>query len=140
MSTSTRAPRHVWTKEEKGTLAECLMELVSMGGWKSDNGAFRPVVSCSEGTPKQTVSVLRRTYVFSHDRVMGRLIETFADVASNEPGGYEGFDMSDGNKEFLSVYNQGKIDMSQDNVRGSQPSRASEGKTRSSVSKRKKGS
>uniref|UniRef100_A0A9I9EEC9 DUF8040 domain-containing protein n=1 Tax=Cucumis melo TaxID=3656 RepID=A0A9I9EEC9_CUCME len=42
MSTSNRAPRHVWTKEEEGTLVECLMELVSMGGWKSDNGTFRP--------------------------------------------------------------------------------------------------
>ncbi|KAL4026023.1 hypothetical protein IC575_014430 [Cucumis melo] len=39
---STRAPRHVWTKEEKDTLVECLMELVSMEGWKSDNGMFRP--------------------------------------------------------------------------------------------------
>ena len=42
MSTSNRAPRHVWTREEEGTLVECLMELVSMGGWKSDNGTFRP--------------------------------------------------------------------------------------------------
>ncbi|KAA0059630.1 retrotransposon protein [Cucumis melo var. makuwa] len=42
MSTSNRAPRHVWTKEEEGTLVEHLMELVSMGGWKSDNGTFRP--------------------------------------------------------------------------------------------------
>ncbi|KAA0054186.1 retrotransposon protein [Cucumis melo var. makuwa] len=42
MSTSNRAPRHVWTKEEEGTLVECLMELVLMGGWKSDNGTFRP--------------------------------------------------------------------------------------------------
>uniref|UniRef100_A0A9I9EKJ2 Myb/SANT-like domain-containing protein n=1 Tax=Cucumis melo TaxID=3656 RepID=A0A9I9EKJ2_CUCME len=42
MSTSNRAPRYVWTKEEEGTLVECLMELVSMGGWKSDNGTFRP--------------------------------------------------------------------------------------------------
>ncbi|KAA0025278.1 retrotransposon protein [Cucumis melo var. makuwa] len=31
MSTSTRAPRHVWTKEEEGTFVECLMDLVSMG-------------------------------------------------------------------------------------------------------------
>ncbi|KAL0561094.1 hypothetical protein IC582_001512 [Cucumis melo] len=42
MSTSNRAPRHVWTKEEEGTFVECLMELVSIGGWKSDNGTFRP--------------------------------------------------------------------------------------------------
>ncbi|KAA0056560.1 retrotransposon protein [Cucumis melo var. makuwa] len=41
MSTSNRAPRHVWTREEEGTLVECLMELMSMGGWKSDNGTFR---------------------------------------------------------------------------------------------------
>ncbi|KAA0035275.1 retrotransposon protein [Cucumis melo var. makuwa] len=41
MSTSNRVPRHVWTKEEERTLVECLMELVSMGGWKSDNGTFR---------------------------------------------------------------------------------------------------
>ncbi|KAL0537447.1 hypothetical protein IC582_026425 [Cucumis melo] len=34
--------QYVWTKEEEGTLVECLMELVSMGGWKSDNGTFRP--------------------------------------------------------------------------------------------------
>uniref|UniRef100_A0A9I9EMP3 Retrotransposon protein n=1 Tax=Cucumis melo TaxID=3656 RepID=A0A9I9EMP3_CUCME len=40
MSISNRAPRHVWTEEEEGTLVECLMELVSMGGWKSDNGTF----------------------------------------------------------------------------------------------------
>ncbi|KAA0047431.1 retrotransposon protein [Cucumis melo var. makuwa] len=42
MSTSTRIPRHVWTKKEEGTLVECLMELVSIGGWKSNNGTFRP--------------------------------------------------------------------------------------------------
>ncbi|KAL0559054.1 hypothetical protein IC582_003643 [Cucumis melo] len=42
MSTSNCAPRHVWTEEEEGTLVECLMELVSMGGWKSDNDTFRP--------------------------------------------------------------------------------------------------
>ncbi|KAA0040793.1 retrotransposon protein [Cucumis melo var. makuwa] len=42
MSTLNRTPRHVWTKEEEGTLPECLMELVSMRGWKSDNGTFRP--------------------------------------------------------------------------------------------------
>ena len=43
-------------------------------------------------------------YVFGRDRAMGRFTETFADVESNEPDEYEGFDMSDGNDEFLSVY------------------------------------
>ncbi|KAA0049647.1 retrotransposon protein [Cucumis melo var. makuwa] len=42
MTTSLRALKHVWTKEEEGTLVECLVDLVSMEGWKSDNGTFRP--------------------------------------------------------------------------------------------------
>ncbi|KAL0539765.1 hypothetical protein IC582_023981 [Cucumis melo] len=41
MSTSTRAPRYAWTKEKDGTLVECLMELVLMEEWKSDNDTFR---------------------------------------------------------------------------------------------------
>ena len=36
---------------------------------------------------------------------MGRFAETFADVRSNEPVGYKGFDMPDGNDKFLSMYN-----------------------------------
>ncbi|KAA0058222.1 retrotransposon protein [Cucumis melo var. makuwa] len=40
------------------------------------------------------------TYVFDRDRVTGRFTETFADVGSNDPSGYEGFDMTDGNEEF----------------------------------------
>ncbi|KAA0048206.1 retrotransposon protein [Cucumis melo var. makuwa] len=41
------------------------------------------------------------TYVFGRDKAMGRFAKTFVDVGSNEPGGYEGFDMADGNEEFL---------------------------------------
>ncbi|KAA0060332.1 retrotransposon protein [Cucumis melo var. makuwa] len=77
------------------------------------------------------------TYVFDRDRAMGPFAKTFADVGSNEPGGYEGFDMTDGNEEFPPVYSQG-IDMSQDDVRASRPSRASKGRTGSSGSKRKR--
>ncbi|KAL0558706.1 hypothetical protein IC582_003287 [Cucumis melo] len=40
-----------------------------------------------------------------------RFAETFADVGSNEPGGYDGFDMGDGNEEFPPEYSQG-IDLS----------------------------
>ncbi|KAL0556773.1 hypothetical protein IC582_005289 [Cucumis melo] len=47
------------------------------------------------------------TYVFGRDRAMGRFAETFTDVGSNEPGGYDRFDMGDGNEEFPPVYNQG---------------------------------
>ncbi|KAL0550165.1 hypothetical protein IC582_014668 [Cucumis melo] len=78
-------------------------------------------------------------YVFGRDRARGRFAETFTDVGSNEPIRYEGFDISDGNKEFPSVYNQG-INMSQEDVRASKPSRAFEGRVGSSRSKRKRGS
>ncbi|KAL4023499.1 hypothetical protein IC575_017257 [Cucumis melo] len=212
MSTSNRAPRHVWTREEEGTLVECLMELVSMGGWKSDNGTFRPgylaqlvrmmaeklpgcqvrattVIDCRIKTLKRTFQAIAEmrgpacsgfgwndeekcivaekelfdnwvrshpavkgllnkpfpyydelTYVFGRDRATGRFAETFADVGSNEPGGgYDRFDMGDGNEDFPSVYSQG-VDISQDDVRASRPSRTSEGRTGSSGSKRKRGS
>ena len=43
-------------------------------------------------------------YVFGCARAMGRFAKTFTDVGSNEPTGYEGVDMSDGNKEFPSMY------------------------------------
>ena len=80
------------------------------------------------------------TYVFGRDRATGRFAETFADVGSNEPGGgYDRFDMGDGNEDFPPVYSQG-VDISQDDVRASRPSRASEGRTGSSGSKRKRGS
>uniref|UniRef100_A0A9I9EDL5 DUF8040 domain-containing protein n=1 Tax=Cucumis melo TaxID=3656 RepID=A0A9I9EDL5_CUCME len=80
------------------------------------------------------------TYVFGRDRATGRFAETFADVGSNEPGGgYDRFDMGDGNEDFPPVYSQG-VDISQDDVRASRPSRASEDRTGSSGSKRKRGS
>ncbi|TYK08447.1 retrotransposon protein [Cucumis melo var. makuwa] len=43
------------------------------------------------------------TYVFGRDRSTDRFAETFADVESNEPGGYDKFDMGDGNEEFPPV-------------------------------------
>ncbi|KAA0066940.1 retrotransposon protein [Cucumis melo var. makuwa] len=212
MSISNRAPRHVWTKEEEGTFVERLMELVSMGGWKSDNGTFRPsylaqlvrmmaeklpgcqvrattVTDCRIKILKRTFQAIvemrgpacsgfgwndeekciiaekelfdnwvrshpavkgllnkpflyydELTYVFGHDRATGRFAETFADVGSNEPDGeYDRFDMGDENEEFPPMYNQG-IGLSQDDVRASRPSRALEGRTGSSGSKRKRGS
>ena len=42
MTSSSRAPKHVWMKEEEATLVESMVELVSAGGWMSDNGTFRP--------------------------------------------------------------------------------------------------
>ncbi|KAA0038429.1 retrotransposon protein [Cucumis melo var. makuwa] len=49
------------------------------------------------------------------------------------------FDMGDGNEEFPPVYSQ-EIDLSQNDVRASRPSRTLEGRTGSSGSKRKRGS
>ena len=40
MARSSRASKHVWTNEE-ATLVECMMELGSAGGWKSNNGTFK---------------------------------------------------------------------------------------------------
>ncbi|TYK18628.1 retrotransposon protein [Cucumis melo var. makuwa] len=42
MASSSRLPKHNWTKEEEAGLVECLMELVNAGGWRSDNETFRP--------------------------------------------------------------------------------------------------
>uniref|UniRef100_A0A9I9EHM4 DUF8040 domain-containing protein n=1 Tax=Cucumis melo TaxID=3656 RepID=A0A9I9EHM4_CUCME len=38
MTSSSRLPKHTWTKEEEAGL----VELVNAGGWRSDNGTFRP--------------------------------------------------------------------------------------------------
>ncbi|KAA0054052.1 retrotransposon protein [Cucumis melo var. makuwa] len=203
MSISTRALRHVWTKEEEGTLVECLIELLSMGGWKSDNGWVpypvntmdtahfvfdtNTLIQCAHECDMRVRAIAEMrgpacsgfrwndeekciiakkelfdnwvrsypavkgllnklflyydelSYVFDHDRATSHFVEKFANVGSNEPDSYEGFDMSDGNKEFPLVYSQG-IDMSLDDVRTSRSSRALEGRARLSESKRKRGS
>ncbi|KAA0053727.1 retrotransposon protein [Cucumis melo var. makuwa] len=121
------------------------MELVSMEGWKSDNGTFRPRYlaqlaiaemrgpACSGfGWNDEEKCIIAEkelfdnwvrshpaakgllnkpfpyydelTYVFDRDRATGRFAETFADVGSNEPGGgYDRFDMGDGNEDFPPV-------------------------------------
>lgn len=40
LASSSRVPKHQWTKEEESTLIECLVQLVSTGGWRSDNETF----------------------------------------------------------------------------------------------------
>ncbi|TYK02411.1 retrotransposon protein [Cucumis melo var. makuwa] len=122
----SRAPKHVWTKEKEDTLVECLMELVSTEGWKSDNGMFRPGYLTQLSHPimkgllnKPFPYYDELAYMFGCDRAMGRFTETLADE-SKKLVRYEGFDMPDGNKEFPSTYSQG-IHMSQEDVRISQP-------------------
>ncbi|KAA0048715.1 retrotransposon protein [Cucumis melo var. makuwa] len=82
MATLSRALMHLWTKEEEGTLVECLVDLVSM---RDENPIMRR---------KSSITGLGATGYFA---------ETFANIRSNELAEYEGFDMSDGNKTFLSM-------------------------------------
>ncbi|TYK26911.1 retrotransposon protein [Cucumis melo var. makuwa] len=97
MSTSFCAPKHVWTKEEEDTFVECLIELVSMGD------EIPSYHTANELLNKLFPYYDELAYVFGRDRTMDRFAETFVDVGSNEPVGYEGFDMLDGNEEFPSV-------------------------------------
>ncbi|KAA0031725.1 retrotransposon protein [Cucumis melo var. makuwa] len=78
MSTSNRAPRHVWTKEEEeGTLVECLMELVTiwdgnrimvrsgqvtLPSWPSPKCVGQCAVALG-GTMKRNVSLRRKNYL-----------------------------------------------------------------------------
>ncbi|KAA0042386.1 retrotransposon protein [Cucumis melo var. makuwa] len=127
MTTSSRPPKHVWTKEEEDTLVECLVELVSMGDGNSIMGLLNKFFPYYD----------ELAYAFGRDRAKGRFAETFTGISSIKPTRYEGFDMPDGNKAFSSMYSQG-IDMSREDVCASRPSHASEGRTGSSESKRKR--
>ncbi|KAA0051048.1 retrotransposon protein [Cucumis melo var. makuwa] len=103
MTTSSRASKHVWTKKEEDTLVECLVELVSIGGWKSNNGAnmqwvqlerSRKMHNCGE----RAKELLNKpfpyydefAYVFGRDKAMCRFAMTFADIGSNESVGMRG--------------------------------------------------
>ncbi|KAA0037606.1 retrotransposon protein [Cucumis melo var. makuwa] len=126
MTTSSRAPKHVWTKEEEGTLVECLVDLVSMraGNQTMSHPAAKWLLN-------NRFCIIMNLHMFGHDRMTVHFVEIFTDAGSNEPIGYERFDMLNENEEFPSVYSQG-IDMSKEDIRASRPSHASEGRTESS--------
>ncbi|KAE8648564.1 uncharacterized protein LOC105435527 [Cucumis sativus] len=42
MASSSRNPKHAWTRAEESCLVSCLVDLVSVEGWRSDNDTFRP--------------------------------------------------------------------------------------------------
>ncbi|KAA0051173.1 retrotransposon protein [Cucumis melo var. makuwa] len=78
-------------------------------------------------------------YVFKRDRATSQGVETFADIGSNDPSGYKGFQMLDRNDiEIPTVYNQ-VFNMSQDDVWASRPCQASNNRTEPSGSKQKRG-
>ncbi|TYK03073.1 retrotransposon protein [Cucumis melo var. makuwa] len=79
MVSSSRLPKHNWTKEEEAGLVECLVELVNADGWRSDNGTFQP----------EYLNQLARMITFKIPA--GVWVESFADVGSNDSARYEAF-------------------------------------------------
>ncbi|TYK19767.1 retrotransposon protein [Cucumis melo var. makuwa] len=106
-TSSSRAPKHIWTNKEEAKLVECLVKLVSSNGWRSDNGTFRlgylaqvqrmmaeKLSGCNiQGSHPAAKGLLNKTfpyyddmtYVFGKDRTMEGRSETFAGVGSNVP-------------------------------------------------------
>ncbi|KAA0047509.1 retrotransposon protein [Cucumis melo var. makuwa] len=160
MTSSSRLPKHTWTKEEEVGLVECLVELVNAGGWRSDNGTFRPgylnqlarmmafkIPGCNihASTIDSRIKLMKRmfhalaemrgpncsgfgwndekkciiaekevfddwshpaakgllnksfvhydelSYVFGKDPATGGRAESFTDIGSNDPAGYDAF-------------------------------------------------
>ncbi|KAA0037173.1 retrotransposon protein [Cucumis melo var. makuwa] len=210
MASSSRLPKHNWTKEEEIGLIECLVELVNAGGWRSDNGTCRlgyqnqlarmmafkiPNSKVHVSTIDNQIKLLKRmfhaivemygptcngfgwndeqkcivaekevfddwvkshlaakglfnksflhydelSYVFSKDRATGGRTESFADVGSNDPTGYETFaTVAASDTDFQPMYNQ-RLNMSPGELMGTKTARVSEGRYVSSGSKQKRG-
>ncbi|TYK07919.1 transposase [Cucumis melo var. makuwa] len=84
MESSSCTPKHVWTKEEEATLVECLVE-------------FYPGVDESQ-------KIVRSDQGLGD----GLRCRDFADVESNDPSRYGGFQMPNGiDMEIPAMYNQG---------------------------------
>ncbi|KAA0047697.1 retrotransposon protein [Cucumis melo var. makuwa] len=113
MTSSSRLPKHSWTKEEEAGLVKCFVELVNAGGWRSDNGTFHPGylnqlarmmvfkipekevfddwVKSHPGAKgllnKSFVHYDELLYVFGKDRATGGRAESFVNIGSNDPAG-----------------------------------------------------
>ncbi|KAL4029979.1 hypothetical protein IC575_008207 [Cucumis melo] len=177
MTSSSRLPKHTWTKEEEAGLVECLVELVNAGGWRSDNGTFRPGYlnqlarmmafkipgsNIHASTIDSRIKLMKRmfhlrrcshpaakgllnksfvhydelSYVFGKDRATGGRAESFADIGSNDPPGYDAFAadaMPD--TDFPPMYSPG-LNMSPDDLMETRTARVSERRNVSSGSKR----
>ncbi|KAL4022851.1 hypothetical protein IC575_016597 [Cucumis melo] len=130
MASSSRLPKHNWTKEEEAGLVECLMELVNAGG---------PSHLTAKGLLNKSFPYYDElSYVFGKDRATGGRAESFADVGSNNPAGYEPFTVdATPDTDFQPMYSQ-RLNMSPDELMGTRNARVSEGKYVSSGSKRKR--
>ncbi|KAA0036791.1 retrotransposon protein [Cucumis melo var. makuwa] len=177
MTSSSRLPKHSWTKEEEAGLVECLVELVNVGGWRFDNETFRPgylnqlarmmafkIPVVLGGMMKKCIIAEKEvfdnwvkshpaakgllnklfvhydelSYVFGKDRSTGGRVESFADIGSNDPAGYDAFAADAApDTDFPSMYSQG-LNMSPDDLMGTRIARVSERRNVSSRSKRKR--
>ncbi|KAA0048374.1 retrotransposon protein [Cucumis melo var. makuwa] len=79
------------------------------------------------------------SYVFSKDHATGGRAESFADVGSNDPTGYDAFAANAASDtDFQPMYSRG-LNMSPDELMGTRTARVSEGRYVSSGSKQKRG-
>ncbi|KAL4018312.1 hypothetical protein IC575_021903 [Cucumis melo] len=205
MTSSLRLPKHSWTKEEEAGL----VELVNAGGWRSENGTFRPgylnqlarmmafkILGCNihASTIDSRIKLMKRmfhaltemrgpmcsgfgwndekkcivaekevfddwvknhpvakgllnksfvhydelSYVFGKDRATGGRAESFADIGSNDPAGYDAFAADAApDTDFPPMYSQG-LNMLPNDLMGTGTARVSECRYVSSGSKRKR--
>ncbi|TYJ99700.1 retrotransposon protein [Cucumis melo var. makuwa] len=137
MTSSSRLPKHSWTKEEEVGL----VELVNVGGWRSDNETFRPgylyqlarimafkipekevfddwVKAAKDLLNKLFVHYDELSYVFGKDRATGGRVESFADVGSNDPAEYDAFAADAApDMDFPPMYSKG-LNMLPDDLMG----------------------
>ncbi|KAA0059814.1 retrotransposon protein [Cucumis melo var. makuwa] len=164
MASSSRLPKHNWTKEEEAGLVECLVELVNAGGWRSNNETFWPrylnqlARMMAFKIPEKEVfenwvkshpaakRLLNKSfphynelsYVFGKDHATGGRTKSFADVRSNDSTRYEAFSADAVPDTDCQPMYQG-LNMWPNELMGTKNARVREGRYVSSGSKRKSG-
>ncbi|KAA0035700.1 retrotransposon protein [Cucumis melo var. makuwa] len=202
MTSSSRVPKHTWTKVEEASL----VKLVNAGGWRSDNGTFRPgslnqlarmmafkIPGCNihASTIDSRIKLMKRmfhalaemrgpncsgfgwndeknassprkksliinhpaakgllnksfvhydelSYVFGKDRATGGRVESFADIGSNDPAGYDAFAADAAPDTNFSPMYSPRLNMSPDDLMETRTARVSERRNVSSGSKQKR--
>ncbi|KAA0065970.1 retrotransposon protein [Cucumis melo var. makuwa] len=151
MASSSRLPKHNWTKEEEVGLVECLVKLVNAGGMMNKNALSQSIVVekevfddwshlAAKGFINESfLHYDELSYVFGKDPTTEGQAKSFMDVGSNDPAGYAAFvanAASDTN--FQPMYSQG-LNMSPNELMGTRTDRVSEGRYVLSGSKQKRG-